>query len=108
MGVTVTDDLRLVIFLMSLMLNKYATTIQLWDTMRIKDLTANKAISMLWHKDLRQRQENNLNLGEKPRNTALKANSGQSKRQGKGQSQSKEKKARNPDKQGLYCGFCNI
>jgi hypothetical protein len=28
-GVTVTDDLRLVIFLMSLMPSKYATTIQL-------------------------------------------------------------------------------
>ena len=83
-GVIVTNDLRLVIFLMSLMLNKYATTIQLQDTIRIKDLTANKAISMLQHKDLRQRQENTLNLGEKPRNMALKANSGQSKRQGKG------------------------
>jgi len=76
--------------------------------MQIKDLTADKAISMLWHKDICQRQENDLNLGDKPWNKALKANSGQSKRQGKGQSQSKEKKARNPDKQGLHCGFCDI
>lgn len=76
--------------------------------MRIKDLTANKAISMLQHEDLRQRQENTLNLSEKPRNTALKANSRQSKRHGKGQSQFKKKKARNSDKQGLYYGFCNI
>jgi hypothetical protein len=108
-GVTVTDDLRLVIFLMSSTPSKYATTIQLWDTMRIEDLTADKAISMLRHKDLRQRQENSLNSGDKPtRNTALKANSGQSKRQYKGQTQSKEKKARNPAKQGLHCGFCDI
>jgi hypothetical protein len=98
-GVTVTDDLRLVIFLMSSMPSKYATTIQLWDTMRIEDLTADKAISMLRHED-------NLNPGDKPRNKALKSNSGQSKKQGK--SQSKEKKARNPDKQGLHCGFCDI
>ena len=106
-GVTVTDELRLVIFLMSSMPNKYATTIQLWDTMRIEDLTADKAISMLRHEDLRQRQENNLNPGDKPaKNKALKANSGHSKKQGK--SQSKEKKARNPDKQGLHCGFCDI
>jgi hypothetical protein len=74
--------------------------------MRIEDLTANKAISMLWHKDLGHRQENNLNLGDKAWNKALKANSRQSKKQGK--SQSKEKKARNSDKQGLYCDFCDI
>jgi hypothetical protein len=76
--------------------------------MRAKDLTANKAISMLRHKDIWQRQKNNLNPSEKPRNSALKANSGQSKRQGKGQSQSKEKKAKNLNKQGLYYSFCDI
>jgi hypothetical protein len=74
--------------------------------MQIEDLTADKAISMLRYENLWQRQENNLNPGDKPtRNKALKANSGQSKKQGK--SQSKEKKARNPDKQGLHCGFYN-
>jgi hypothetical protein len=59
-GVTVTDSLEQVIFLMSSMPFKYSTTIQLWRAMKEDELTADKAVYMLRQEELRQKQEQAL------------------------------------------------
>jgi gag-polypeptide of LTR copia-type len=100
--ITLSEDLKQVIFLMSSMPSKYASIIQLWDSMRESDLTADKAISMLRHEELRQKQEDDLSGKEK--NLALKASS--NPRTPRGNSNSKG--GRNPDRKGLHCQFCDI
>jgi hypothetical protein len=68
---------------------------------------------MLRHEDLRQKQERELSgtsdkAVDSTRNMALRANSGASKGRTKSTQNTNEKKARNPDKKGLRCGFCDI
>jgi hypothetical protein len=78
MGVTVTKDIRQVIFLMSTMLNKFATVLQIFNLIRDKNLTTKKAVFMLKNKEICQKQEKdlvNLRKGNdsEPKNLALKS-----------------------------------
>jgi hypothetical protein len=67
-SVTVTKDIRQVIFLMSTMLNKFVTVLQIFDLIRDKDLTTKKAVFILKNKEIRQKQGKDLaNLGKKGR-----------------------------------------
>jgi hypothetical protein len=76
-SVTVTKDIKQVIFLMSVILNKFATVLQIFDLIRDKDLTVKKAVFILENKEICQKQEKDLaNLSNldnsKPKNLVLK------------------------------------
>ena len=102
-GIMLIEDLKHIIFLMSSMPAKYASIVQIWDTM--KDLTSNKAISMLQNEELRQKQQESMDpqssTSKKTKNLALQANSGNSGGE-------KTKKKKKSDRKGLHCDFCDI
>jgi hypothetical protein len=74
-GVKETEYLMDIIFLMATMPERFATTVQIWDTMKDNELTFDLATRMLRNENLRQKQEAEFR-GEtgKKDNVALTAN----------------------------------
>jgi hypothetical protein len=105
-GVIVTEDIRQLIFLMSAMPEKFATVLQIMDSLKDEELTSDKAVSILQNEEIRQKQEKELAGGskdiEKSKDLALKTSDYQHKNGNGG------RKGKNPKNKGLNCGFYNI